>query len=57
MQNLNSLIFEEIKSTLTDIKPEEFDINHYLNKVEEIKKKYKKPITWQHDDYDNWHNG
>jgi hypothetical protein len=57
MQNLNSPIFEEVKSTLMEIKPEEFDINQYINKVEEIKKKYEKPITWQHDDYDNWYDG
>lgn len=57
MGNLNSVIFEEVKSALLEIKPEEFDINQYFNKVEEIKKKYKKPITWQQDEYDNWYNG
>jgi hypothetical protein len=57
MENLNSIIFEEVKSSLLETKPEEFDINQYINKIEEIKNKYKRPITWQHDDYDNWHNG
>jgi hypothetical protein len=57
MENLNSIIFEEVKSALLETKPEEFDINQYINKIEEIKNKYKRPITWQHDDYDNWYNG
>jgi len=57
MENLNSVIFEEVKSMLLETKPEKFDINEYISKVEEIKKKYKKPITWQQDEYDNWYNG
>jgi hypothetical protein len=57
MENLNSVIFEEVKSILLETKPEKFDINKYISKVEEIKKKYKKPITWQQDEYDNWYNG
>jgi hypothetical protein len=57
MENLNSLIFEEVKSALLETKPGEFDINQHINKIEEIKNKYKRPITWQHDDYDNWYNG
>jgi hypothetical protein len=57
MENLNSVIFEEVKSMLFETKPENFDIYAYISKIEEFKKKHKKPITWQQDEYDNWYNG
>jgi hypothetical protein len=57
MEHTNNVVFEEVKSVLLGTKPEEFVINQHIKKLEEIKKKHKKPIAWQHDDWDNWYNG
>lgn len=55
MENQNSVIFDDVKSVLLESDPNEFDIDKYINELEQIKKKYKN-LHWSNDEYDNWHN-
>ena len=55
MENLNSVVFEEVKKTLLETKAEEFNIDQYIKQIESIKKKHTY-VVWTNDEYDNWHN-
>lgn len=57
MENVNSAQHEEIKTILEDTSPIEFNINKFIDKINEVKTKYKKPLTWSEDEWDNWFEG
>ncbi len=45
----------EAKLILDSINPEEFNILDYIKKLEDLKNRNKKEITWANDEWDNWH--
>jgi hypothetical protein len=57
MENINSTQYEEIIAILEDKNPIEFDIDKFIEDIKGIKNKYKKPLTWSHDEWDNWYEG
>lgn len=57
MENINSTQHEEIKTILENKNPNEFNIEKFIDEVKEVKDKYKKPLTWSHDEWDNWYEG
>jgi alpha-L-arabinofuranosidase len=57
MENINSAQHEEIKAILENKNPNEFNIEKFIDEVKGVKDKYKKPLTWSHDEWDNWYEG
>lgn len=55
MENTNSAQYQEIEAILKKTDPAEFNINSFINEVNKVKDKHKKPVNWSYDEWDNWY--